>query len=260
MKKTIIFLVLALMVTTCFALPKTKYKSTSLENIPTAEEMRHSYKNETTTEILSETTSNEVTSEAETYIYDDDKSNSAKGSQGSGSSAYVSGSYEPVEIKPSAAPADTFTIKGVSINIGDSIAGITAKLGKPVNTIYVPIEYTDEELAEEYEPVTNAEGETETTTARPLARADENAYGYDGFTIYTNDNKTVEKVEVTDPSIPAIKGVSPIGMQVFTLADIYGGPVAVEGNVYRFAAGKGTQMYFEAPGGTISSWGIISSQ
>lgn len=257
MKKTIIFLTLALMLTTCLALPKTNYTQVNTENIPTQKELRRTQSINKTTEIPSETTTAEIDSEYETYIYKD-KSVSTDGNKNTGS--YSGIGYEPVEIAPYAAPSDTLTINGISINIGDSISAVTSKLGKPVNTIYVPIEYTDEELAQEYEPVTNAEGETETTTARPLARADENAYGYDGFTIYTNNNKAIEKVEITSPSIPALKGISPIGRQVFELADSYGGPVAVEGNIYKFAAGKGTYMYFDAPGGTVNSWGIIGSQ
>ncbi len=256
MKRTILFLSLALMIVTCIALPNTNYKKTDTVNIPTQREMRRQQAREITSETLSRTTTEEVT-EPETYIYNAAEEKNTENIQSPQAYPRYSSSYEAVEIKPSAAPSDTFTINGISINIGDNIADITSELGKPINTIYVPIDYSDEVSDNEEEPAANAEGETETTTARPLARADENAYGYDGFTIYTNDNKTIEKIEVNDPSIPAFKGVSPIGMQVFDLADSYGGPVAVEGNVYRFAAGKGIYMYFDAPGGTVRSWGIV---
>ncbi len=254
MKKTVLFLVLALMVSTCFALPRTNYRKANIKS-PSA--IREAKLTETTeaVEMETENSSAQVTSETEseyeTYIYNSDDKEPTPTPSYTGT-----GSTRSAEIQPSSTPSDHFAIKGISISIGDSITAIEDKLGKPVNTIYMPVEYDDEESAEEYEPVTNTEGETETTTARPLAVANENAYGYDGFTIYTNDSKTVEKIEVTDPSIPSLKGESPIGMQVFSLADLYGGPVSVEGNIYKFAGGNGTYMYFDAPGGVVKKWGI----
>ncbi len=247
MKKPILALVFALMVSTCFALPRVHYKQVNIAEKEAPPAPKREAVTETSTAFVTQTTTEITTEEIPIVTMQAPLNNNS-----------VSRSYEPVEIVPSSRTSDTLVIKGISINIGDSIDYITSSLGQPTNTVYVPIEYPDgEEEAMPYEPVTNAEGETETTTERPLARADENAYGYDGFTIYTGDNKLVEKVEITDAAVTSAKGIQPIGASVFSLADSYGGPVAVEGDVYKFAAGKDAYMYFDAPAGIVKSWGII---
>lgn len=249
MNKPILALVFALMVTTCLALPRVHYKQFNVEEKEIPEPEKYIEETTETTTAAAETTTEAAVAEMPVVTTQ---------AAVSGNTVNRSYSYEPVEIAPYASPSDTIVIKGISINIGDSISDITASLGQPVNTIYVPIEYPEEETAPSApEPVTNAEGETETTTEKPMARADENAYGYDGFTIYTGDNKLVEKVEVTDSFVTTSKGIQPIGASVFSLADSYGGPVDVEGDIYKFAAGENAYMYFDAPLGIVKSWGII---
>ncbi len=250
MKKTILALVFVLMVSTCVALPRVHYKQIEFKekdiSVPAARKETYA---ETTCDATIQTTTQAPAEEAYAVIV-----TQAPAGNTSSPKSY---SYEPVEKAPNATPSGTFAVNGVNINIGDDISAVKAILGEPVNTIYVPIEYSEDEYDTPYEPVTNAEGETETTTEKPLARADDNAYGYDGFTIYTGDNKLVERVDVTDPNIETTKGIRPIGMSVFSLADSYGGPVAVEGDIYKFASGGNAYMYFDAPAGVVASWGII---
>lgn len=247
MKKPILVLLFVLMISTCLALPRTKYKQVSIKKNEEISVTETEYTTEAATVISSETTTENVTAEIPVIT-----------SQAPADTKIRSYTYEPVEIVPDASPADTLVINGVSINIGDNISDIISRFGNPTNTIYVPIEYPDESEDSAAEPVTNIEDETETTTEKPLAKADENAYGYDGFTIYTDDGKFIEKVEITDPSVETGKGVRPIGAFVFSLADSYGGPVSVEGDIYKFAAGPNAYMYFDAPSGVVRSWGIIN--